>query len=242
MVLFLSQENPRKRNVTTTIACSLEPGLSFQQLRATVSCLFEVQDYVVNFCGERKSHTLSALGLLILYKFSLPSLAAAVSSFVYLHSNNIMKTQSDLQTRPPRAIARLNPPNCWLLLLSWSPFSLYFEDMTYFPLRTFDFYAGTKHFVSHLSHSQPPSPLEKKAKRRKAQKCNGALGSHAFATALYVKALKGNSTLIVKPLTCLPRCCQEVLCIARTKAIFSYGLTKHQRAARSTEHQNRGGK
>lgn len=155
-----------------------------------------------------------------------------------------MKTQSDLQTRPPRAIARLNPPNCRLLLLFWSPFSLCFGDMTYFLLRTFEiwFYAGTKHFVSHLSHSQPPSPLEGKAKRRKAQKWNGALGSLAFATALYVKALKGNSTLIVKPLTCLPWCCQEVLCIASTKAIFSYGLTKHQRAARSTEHQNRGGK
>lgn len=42
---------------------------------------------------------------------------------------------------------------------------------------------------------------------------------------------------LLSPPTCLPRCLQEALCTASTKAIFSYGLTKHQGAARSPEHQ-----
>lgn len=52
---------------------------------------------------------LPTLDLLILYKFSLPSLGAAVSSFIYLHSNNIMKTGSGHKKPPSRAVATVNP-------------------------------------------------------------------------------------------------------------------------------------
>lgn len=100
---FFFQENPRKRNITTAIVCPLGLGLGFQQLRATAGCLFEIQDHILHFYGERKSHTLSTPDLLILYKFSLPALGAAVNSFVYLHSNTIMKTQSGFKkTLPPK--------------------------------------------------------------------------------------------------------------------------------------------
>lgn len=34
-----------------------------------------------------------------------------------------------------------------------------------------------------------------------------------------------------------PRCFQEALCIASAKAMFSFGVTKSQRAARGTEHE-----
>lgn len=115
--------------------------------------------------------------LLILYKFSLPSLGAAVSSFVYLHSNNIMKTQSDLKNTPSQATFRVSPPHCLLLLLCWRPFPLCFGDLTYFPLRTLKicFYAGTKLFASHPNPSQPLSQL-----KEKAQMWEGALGSLAL--------------------------------------------------------------
>lgn len=52
---------------------------------------------------------LPTLGLLILYKFSLPSLGVAVSSFIYLHSNDIMKTESGLKNTSSRATSMVNP-------------------------------------------------------------------------------------------------------------------------------------
>lgn len=100
-----------------------------------------------------------------------------------------------------------------------------------------DFYAGAKLFFCKLSRSQPISPSTWGKGKGKVQEWNCSLGSHSYDTALCGKPLNGNSTPIVKPLTCLPCCYQEALCIVSTKAIFSYGLTKHQRAARRTEHQ-----
>lgn len=52
---------------------------------------------------------LPTMDLLILYKFSLPSLGVAVSSFIYLHSNNIMKTGSGRKKPPSWAMAMVNP-------------------------------------------------------------------------------------------------------------------------------------
>lgn len=125
------QENPRKRNITTTNACPLGLGLSFQQLRTTAGCLFECK------IEERKSPMLSTLDLLILYKFSPPDLGAAVSSCVYLHSNNIMKTQSGFKNPPSQDITKLNPS--WrFFCVQWRHFSLSLGDTTDFPSRTFD--------------------------------------------------------------------------------------------------------
>lgn len=106
------KKNPKKKTITTTIAFPLGLGSSFQKLKATVVCLFEVQDCAVLFYEERKSHMLPTLDLLILYKFFLPNSGVAVSSFVYLHSNNIMKTESGLQNTPFRAMSGLNPARC----------------------------------------------------------------------------------------------------------------------------------
>lgn len=60
---------------------------------------------------------LPTLDLLILYKFSLPSSGAAVSSFIYLHSNNIMKTGSGHKKPPSWAMAIVNPSYVYLVLI-----------------------------------------------------------------------------------------------------------------------------
>lgn len=54
------------------------------------------------------------LGLLILCKFSLPSLGVAVSSFIYSHSNNTMKTASGHLPGPRPS---LTLPNAYLVLI-----------------------------------------------------------------------------------------------------------------------------
>ena len=73
----------------------------------------------------------------------------------------------------------------------------------------------------------------RKKSQLKAQKWNGARGSLSFDTAMGSEPLNGNSALIVKAPARLPCCSQEALCVASAKAIFSYGVTKRQRAARS---------
>lgn len=71
------------------------------------------------------------LDLLILCKFSLPSLGVAVSSFIYLHSNNIMKTVSGHLHGP---WPWLTLPNAYLVLVK---VFLCFWEAIYFPLKTF---------------------------------------------------------------------------------------------------------
>lgn len=96
-----------------------------------------MQDRVLHFYEERKSPMLSTLDLLILYKFSPPNLGAAVSSCVYLHSNNIMKTQSGFKNPPSQDITKLNPSGRFFCV-QWRHFSLSLGDTTDFPSRTFD--------------------------------------------------------------------------------------------------------
>lgn len=55
------------------------------------------------------------------------------------------------------------------------------------------------------------------------------------------KPLHGNSAPIVRPLARLPCCFQEALCAASAKAIFSYGVTERQRAARGFNVKEHGG-
>lgn len=95
-----------------------------------------MQDRVLLFYEERKSPALSTLDLLILYKFSPPSLGAAVISFVYLHSNNIVKTQSGFKNPPSQDIAKFNPSWCFFCVQQ-RHFSLYLGDTADFPSRTF---------------------------------------------------------------------------------------------------------
>lgn len=79
--------------------------------------------------------------------------------------------------------------------------------------------------------------LHTRKKQRESQKWNRALESLSFDTALCGQPLAGNSVLIVKPLACVPCCFQEALCLVSAKAIFRYGVTKHQKATRNTEHE-----
>lgn len=62
----------------------------------------------------------------------------------------------------------------------------------------------------------------------------GLLGHFHLTQHLGSEPLNGNSALIVKALVCLPCCFQEALCVVSAKAIFSYGVTKRQRAVRSS--------
>lgn len=76
------------------------------------------------------------------------------------------------------------------------------------------------------------SQMRKKS-QLKAQKWSRLLGHCHLPLRLGCKPLNGNSVPIVKAQARLPCCFQEALCVASAKAIFSYGVTERQRAARS---------
>lgn len=187
------------------------------------------------FSDRRKSHMLPTLDWLILYEFSLPSLGVAVSSFIYLHSNNMMKTESGLKNTPSWATSVVNSSRC---------FSCAHQDFSPRLFSGGDWLSLKDILVSDFMLE--PSLLRAASKSRagslfkwgkshnwKLRKWNGALGSLSFDTAFGQQTSPCKHCLIVRSLARLPCCFQEALCVASAKAIFSYGVTERQRAARS---------
>lgn len=119
----------------------------------------------------------------------------------------------------------------FLLLCCWA--------VIYFPSKTFCCLVFRLEFSLLLATSQSwPVSLSlffffrrRKKSEPKPQKWNGVTFiRHSIREG--GKPLHGNSAPIVRPLARLPCCFQEALCAASAKAIFSYGVTKRQRAAR----------
>lgn len=182
------------------------------------------------FYDQRKSHMLPTLDLLILCKFSLPSLGVAVSSFIYLHSNNIMKTGSG---HPHGPWPWLTLPNAYLVCIkiSLSPF-LGGNLLSLKDLLMSDFMLELC-LLLDISKSRPVSFSKKEKVTTESSKVERGSRVIFIWQHLGCEPLNGNSALIVKALARLPCCFQEALCVVSAKAIFSYGVTERRRAARS---------